>query len=128
MAEFWRKKEKPVTIEYPASWEQWMNYQRCKIFKSAKTSKPSPIDPKNSGIHASFSKELGSINVLSGIDRFCKDAVSSGIPRNYAESYFKAVHQKRKVAEVPFADVSASLEAPVEQIWGQTTSIEAFDA
>ena len=127
MAEFWRKKEKPVTIEYPANWEQWMNYQSYKIFKSPKVRNQSPIDPKNSGIHAPFSKELGSINVLSGMDRFCKDGVSAGIPRNYCESYFKAVHQKRKAAAMPFADVSASPGAPVEQIWGQTTSGEAFD-
>ena len=128
MSEFWRKKETPVTVSYPCSWESWMNYQRYKIFKSSKTSKPSPVEPKNSGIHKEFSKELGSINVLSGIDRFCKDSVSVGIPRNCAESYFKAVHQKAKVARMPFADVSASLETPVEQSWGQTTSVEPFDA
>jgi hypothetical protein len=121
----WRKKEQPVTITFPASWDSYMEYQKYKIFKSAKTIKPSPIDPKNSGIHKEFSKELGSINVLSGMDRFCKDGVSIGIPRNYCESYFKAVHQKRGM---PRNGTETSPEVSVEQIWGQTTSIEPFDA
>ena len=118
----WRKKEEPVTISFPCDWESFMEYQRYKIFKPVKTRKPSPTDPKNSGIHKEFSKELGSIKVLSGIDRFCKDGVSIGIPRNCCESYFKAVHQK------PRNRTETTPEAPVEPIWGQTTSKEAFDA